>query len=77
MEPRPREGPMGPELLGRRAPLERLLTLREVAEFLQLDERTIRRWIASKGFPCVHLGTRLRFSQRDVLRWVSAREEGR
>ena len=68
---------MGPELLGRRAPLERLLTLREVAEFLQLDERTIRRWISSKGFPCVHLGTRLRFSLRDVLRWVSAREEGR
>ena len=68
---------MEPELRGRSAPPERLLTLRQLAEFLQLDERTIRRWIASKGFPCVHLGTRLRFSQRDVLRWVSARKEDR
>ena len=55
---------------------ERLLTLREVAAFLQLNERTIRRWIVTQRFPCVHLGTRLRFSQRNVLRWVSAREEG-
>ena len=57
--------------------LERFLTLREVAAMLQLDERTIRRWTVSKGFPCARLGTRLRFSERDVLRWVSARKEGR
>ena len=56
---------------------ERLLTLRQVAELLQLDERTLRRWIVQKGFPCFRLGTRLRFSQRNVLRWVSAREEGK
>jgi hypothetical protein len=31
--------------------LERLLTLREVAELLQLDERTVRRWIVQKGLP--------------------------
>ena len=54
---------------------ERLLTLRQVAKLLQFDERTIRRWIARHGFPCFRLGTRLRFSQRNVLRWVSAREE--
>lgn len=68
---------MEPELRDASPKLQRLLTLREIAEFLQLDERTIRRWIGSKGFPCVHLGTRLRFRQRDVLRWVSAMEEGR
>jgi excisionase family DNA binding protein len=55
---------------------DRLLSLREAAAFLQLHERTIRRWIVSKGFPCVRLGTRLRFSQRDILRWASARKEG-
>ena len=68
---------MDRESQGPREALEHLLTLREVAALCQLDERTIRRWIVSKGFPCVRLGTRLRFSQRDVLRWVSAREEGR
>ena len=56
---------------------ERLLVLREVAELLRVNERTVRRWIVQEGLPCVHLGTRLRFSQRNVLRWVSAREEGR
>ena len=55
----------------------RLLTLREVADYLRVNERTVRRWVVEEGLPCIHLGTRLRFSQRNVLRWVSAREEGR
>ena len=54
-----------------------LLTVREVAGYLRVNERTVRRWIMREGLPCIHLGTRLRFSQRNVLRWVSAREEGR
>ena len=68
---------MEPEPRSPHETVERLLTLHEVASRWQLDERTIRRWIVSKGFPCVRLGTRLRFSPRDVLRWVSARKEGR
>ena len=58
-------------------PPERLLLVGEVAEVLRVNERTVRRWVAQEGLPCIHLGTRLRFSQRNVLRWVSAREEGR
>jgi excisionase family DNA binding protein len=54
-----------------------LLTIREVAAFLKVNERTVRRLVVREGLPCIHLGTRLRFSQRNVLRWVSAREEGR
>ena len=56
---------------------DRLLLLREVAELLRVNERTVRRWVVQEGLPCIHLGTRLRFSPRNVLRWVSAREEGR
>jgi len=59
------------------AQAERLLLVREVAGLLRVNERTVRRWIAREGLPCIHLGTRLRFSLRNVLRWVSAREEGR
>ena len=55
---------------------ERLLLLREVAELLRVNERTVRRWITREGLPCIRLGSRLRFSPRNVLRWVSAREEG-
>ena len=68
---------MEPDALPVPASIERLLLLREVAELLRVDERTVRRWTVQQGLPCIHLGTRLRFSQRNVLRWVSAREEGR
>ena len=68
---------MDPDASPVRAPAERLLLLGEVAALLRVDERTVRRWTVREGLPCIHLGTRLRFSQRNVLRWVSAREEGR
>jgi len=55
---------------------ERLLTVREVASFLGIHEKTIYRWIRSRRLPCVRVGTRLRFQPGDVLRWVSARREG-
>ena len=67
---------MEPELRSLSGSPERLLMLREVAELLRVNERTVRRWAIQKGLPCIRLGTRLRFSQRNVLRWVSAREEG-
>jgi excisionase family DNA binding protein len=66
---------MEPDLQSVGAQRERLLLLPEVAELLRVNERTVRRWILQQGLPCIHLGTRLRFSQRNVLRWVSAREE--
>ena len=65
-----RDAPPGPTTI------ERLLLLWEVAELLRVNERTVRRWVVQEGLPCIHLGTRLRFSQRNVLRWVSAREGG-
>ena len=68
---------MGPDAASVPAQAERLLLLREVAELLRVNERTVRRWVVQEGLPCIHLGTRLRFSSRNVLRWVSAREEGR
>jgi excisionase family DNA binding protein len=58
------------------APPEPLLVLPEVAAMLRVNERTVRRWIVQERLPCIRLGTRLRFSQRNVLRWLSAREEG-
>ena len=68
---------MDPDTRAAGLPAERLLLLREVAELLRVNERTVRRWVSRNGLPCIHLGTRLRFLERNVLRWVSAREEGR
>jgi|CXWL01.1.fsa_nt_gi excisionase family DNA binding protein len=54
----------------------RLLTLHEVAGYLQVHPKTVQRWIAHAGLPCVRIGKSIRFDPTDVLRWVSAKKEG-
>lgn len=53
-----------------------LLTLREVAAYLRVSEKTVRRWVAQGRIPCVRLGRVVRFVAGDVFRWVSARKAG-
>jgi excisionase family DNA binding protein len=55
---------------------ERLMTVRELAAFLGLHEKTIYDWTARGELPCVRLGKRLRFQASDVSRWLQARKEG-
>ncbi len=56
--------------------LPRLLTILEVAELFQLNERTIRRMVSGRRMPCVRLGRQLRFDPQALSRWLQAREEG-
>ena len=56
--------------------LEPLLTLHEVAALLRVHEKTVSGWVRRRRLPCIRLGGRLRFDQRDVLRWIAARKEG-
>ena len=53
-----------------------LWTLRDVAAYLQLHPKSVQRLMRTQGFPCVRVGTRLRFDPSDVALWVSARKEG-
>ena len=53
-----------------------LWTIAEVAAHLHLHPKTIARWVRTRRFPCVRVGSRLRFDPRDVTAWVSARKEG-
>jgi len=62
-----------PRLLDSEQPL---LTVRDLANYLGVHEKTVHRWRRSQGLPCVVLGGRLRFLPRDVLRWLEARKEG-
>jgi excisionase family DNA binding protein len=61
---------------GHRGSPQRLLTVREVAEFLQVHPKTVLRFTRSEGLPCLRLRARLRFDPADVVRWVSVRKEG-
>ncbi len=51
-----------------------LLTIEQVAEFLGVSPRTVRR-LMRRGLPSVRFGRLVRFEQRDLLRWVEARKE--
>jgi len=55
---------------------EVLLTVTEVAHWLQLRPKTIYAWAASRRIPCVRIGNRIRFRRYEVLRWIEARKEG-
>jgi excisionase family DNA binding protein len=55
--------------------LSRLLTLAQVADFLQVSQKTVRRLVARRRLPCVRFGRVLRFSPADLLRFVEARKE--
>ena len=54
----------------------RLLTLLEVADFLAVSPRTVRRLITRRSIPCFRIGRSVRFSPQAVSRWLEARQEG-
>ena len=52
-----------------------LLTIRQVASFLAISPRTVRRLVSSRQLRCVRLGRALRFDPADVFRFVAGRRE--
>ena len=54
----------------------RLLTIREVADYLQVDEKTIRRWIATGDLNAFKLGRQWRVAERDLQNFLRERWTG-
>ena len=52
-----------------------LLTVRQVAAYLGVSEKTVRRLIAKRQLRCIHVGRLTRIDPGDVSRWLSARKE--
>ncbi|GAB3120911.1 helix-turn-helix transcriptional regulator [Glaciibacter psychrotolerans] len=53
------------------------LTQRELAELLQLPERTLEDWrLAHTGPPYLKLGRHVRYDLHDVLAWVQEQRHG-
>ena len=63
-----------PDEAGRETVPPRLLTLPEVAAFLSVSPKSVRRLVASRGLPHYRLGRVLRFDAADVSRWLAARK---
>jgi excisionase family DNA binding protein len=53
---------------------DRLLTLTEVAEFLQVKERTLYEWARKDAIPSFKLGNAWRFKKDDIDRWIEERK---
>lgn len=52
-----------------------ILTLKEAAEFLQVDSGTIMRQVRDGGFPCFRVGTNWRFDRARILAWMDEQTE--
>ena len=52
---------------------ERLLKVRDIAQYLNIHEKTVYLWAKRGNLPCIRVGNRLRFSLADVSRWVAQR----
>ncbi len=53
---------------------QRLMTVEEIAEYLQVKPSTIYQWTHTGFIPHVKLGNRVRFRLSQVDRWVEKRE---
>ena len=54
--------------------MNRLLTVDEVAQWLQVKPRTIYQWVHEGYIPVIKLGALVRFDQTSVMDWLRKRE---
>jgi excisionase family DNA binding protein len=55
--------------------LPTFLTARQVADMLQVDERTVLRWAQhDASMPATRLGRVVRFEREPLLRWLSRKQ---
>ena len=53
-------------------PLEHVLTLKDVAAYLKVDDRTIYRLAQAKKMPAFKVGGTWRFRRADIDAWIEA-----
>ena len=53
-----------------------IMTIREVAEYLKVNERTIYRLLAAQKLPAFKVGGAWRFRRTDIDSWIASQSEG-
>ena len=53
---------------------DRFMTLKEVADYLHLNERTIYKWAQEGTIPASKLGSAWRFRRSEIDTWVEQRK---
>lgn len=54
-----------------------VMTVREVAEYLKVKERTIYRLVAKGGIPAFKVGGSWRFRRSEIEAWIDHHAKGR
>ena len=54
---------------------DKLLTIDELSDKLQVSKATLYRWAATGYMPCLKLGGSLRFRMTSVQKWLQKREQ--
>ena len=55
--------------------IDKLLTTAQVAEWLNVSESTIRKWVHYGFIPYVKIGRCVRFIREDIEKWLQERTE--
>ena len=56
--------------LGERTMTDQIMTVKEVAKYLKLNDRTVYRMAASGGIPAFKVGASWRFKQIEIEQWI-------
>lgn len=54
-----------------------ILTIREVAEYLRLAEKTVYRYASEGKIPSFKVGGAWRFRKSEIDRWIAQQEQGK
>lgn len=54
--------------------MERLLTIQQLSELIQVKPSTIYKWVHYQYVPFIKLGSSLRFKETKIEDWISKRE---
>jgi excisionase family DNA binding protein len=54
---------------------DQILTVKEVAEYLKVNERTIYRLATDKKIPAFRVGVSWRFKKEEIDTWISTQQE--
>ncbi len=57
--------------------MNRLLSVKEVAEYLNVKPVTVRRRANSGEIPSIRIGNRIRFHKQEINKWLLSRSNGR
>jgi excisionase family DNA binding protein len=47
-----------------------LLTVKDVAAWLQVKEKTVYAWVSQRRIPCVKINRAIRFDEREIEQWL-------